>query len=176
MKTIFNVVMLLLLNATMSFAQADAIDKYFSQYVDDERFTVVYISSKMFSLISDLDIDSEDEETQMAMEMIQDLRGLRILTVDTLSSQFYDEAIQKIDTREYEMLMKVRDGKENVQFFIKDSDGAIINELLLLVGGGDDFVLLSFMGNIDLDKVSALANKIDVKGAEHLDKIKENEE
>ncbi len=176
MKTIFNVVMLLLLNATTSFAQADAIDKYFSQYVDDERFTVVYISSKMFSLISDLDIDSEDEETQMAMEMIQDLRGLRILTVDTLSSQFYDEAIQKIDTREYEMLMKVRDGKENVQFFIKDSDGAIINELLLLVGGGDDFVLLSFMGNIDLDKVSALANKIDVKGAEHLDKIKENEE
>ncbi len=176
MKTIFNVVMLLLLSATTSFAQADAIDKYFSQYVDDERFTVVYISSKMFSLISDLDIDSEDEETQMAMEMIQDLRGLRILTVDTLSSQFYDEAIQKIDTREYEMLMKVRDGKENVQFFIKDSDGAIINELLLLVGGGDDFVLLSFMGNIDLDKVSALANKIDVKGAEHLDKIKENEE
>ena len=32
-------------------AQANAIDKYFQQYVDDDRFTVVYISSKLFELI-----------------------------------------------------------------------------------------------------------------------------
>ncbi len=171
MKTFLFSICLILGYSISGFAQADAIDKYFDKYIEDERFTVVYISSKMFSLISKLDIESEDKQMQDAIKVVQDLRGLRILTTDTLGYKFYDEAIKKIDTKEYEVLMTVRDGDENVQFLVKDNGDSIINELLLLVGGEDDFVLLSFLGNIHLDKISALANEIDVRGAEHLDKI-----
>lgn len=157
-----------------TYAQDDAIERYFDQYVDDERFTVVYISSKMFQLISKLDLDevSEDKEAKVALEVIEDLRGLRILTTDILTNQFYKEAIKKIDTNDYEVLMKVRDGEENIHFWVKeDASGDIINELLLLVGGEEDFVLLSFIGNIDLDKISKLAKTIDVNGVEHLEKL-----
>jgi len=151
----------------------DAITKYFNQYVDDERFTVVYISPKMFEILGKLDIDElQDEEAQIIMDVVSELEGLRVLTTEETPLKFYEEAKSKINTKEYEVLLTVRDEGENVQFLIKD-EGNTINELLLLVGGEDEFVLLSFMGNIDLDKIAQLAKKLDVKGVEHLDKLEE---
>ncbi len=154
----------------------DAISRYFDQYLDDERFTVVYISSKMFSILGKLKIDDlQDEEAQAVIEMVQDLRGLRVLTTEETPNKFYQEAINKINTKEYEVLMTVRDEGENVQFLIKD-EGDQINELLLLVGGEDEFVMLSFIGTIDLDKISRLANKLDVKGVDQLDHLEDRDE
>ncbi|MBL7791620.1 MAG: DUF4252 domain-containing protein, partial [Saprospiraceae bacterium] len=34
-------------------AQANAIEKYFSQYVEDDRFSVVYISSRLINMMKD---------------------------------------------------------------------------------------------------------------------------
>jgi vacuolar-type H+-ATPase subunit F/Vma7 len=145
---------------------ANAIDKYFQKYIDDERFTVVYISPKLFQLIGKLDldgIDMEDDEAQAMMDMVEDLRGLRILVSDQDSKALYKEAKQKIDTKEYEILMTVRDKDgDNVDFLVKDQDdGDIINELLLMVGGEEDFVLMSFVGKISLSKISDLAKTMD---------------
>jgi hypothetical protein len=52
--------------------------------------------------------------------------------------------------------------------------GNIIEELLLLVGSPDEFVLLSLTGKIDLDKISELSNTLDVQGLEHLDKLEQH--
>jgi Domain of unknown function (DUF4252) len=156
-------------------AQTDAISKYFDQYVNDERFTVVYISPKMFEILGKLDLDEmKDEEAQIIMDVVKELKGLRVLTTEQTPLKFYNEAVSKIKTSEFEILLTVRDEEENVQFLIKD-EGDIINELLLLVGGEDEFVMLSFVGDIDLNKISQLAKKLDVKGVEHLDKLNEND-
>ncbi len=152
----------------------DAISKYFNQYVDDSNFTVVYISSKMFELLGKLDVDElEDEEAAAVMEVVKDMRGLRVLTTEHNPLKMYEEAVNTINTKEYEQLMTVRTEDENVQFLVKESSGDVINELLLLVGGQEDFVLVSFIGNIDLNKISKLAKVLDVDGAEHLDKLED---
>ena len=166
---ILQATLVLLLVATIGFAQSEinAIDKYFKQYVDDDRFTVVYISPKLFKMIGKLDVDGldiEDEEAEAFIDIAKDLEGLRILAAEENGLAFYKEAKEKINTSEYEVLMTVRDNDgSNVDFLVLDSnDGNIINELLLLVGGEDDeFVLLSFTGKIDLNKVSKLANSIE---------------
>lgn len=163
----FNLVLALLLGIVgMSFGQADAIEKYFSQYQDDENFTVVYISPKMFSMVSKIAPDDMDQDIK---EVIKDLKGLRILTTEYNTEAFYKEAKSKINTKEYEVLMTVRDEGTNVEFLVKDT-GDIINELLLLVGG-DEFVMMSFVGNIDLNKIAKLANSIDIDGMEHLENL-----
>lgn len=149
-----------------SFGQADAIEKYFDKYMDDENFTVVYISPKMFQMISKIAPDDMDQDTK---DVIKDLKGLRILTTEYNTKAFYKEAKSLINTGEYEILMTVRDEGTNVEFLVKDT-GDVINELLLLVGG-DEFVMMSFVGNIDLDKISKLANSLDIDGAKHLDKL-----
>lgn len=159
-------------------AQANAIDKYFSQYVNDENFTVVYISPKMFQMIDKLKIDGlDDEEGKAIMDVAKDLRGLRILTTDVNPLKYYKEAKAKINTNEYEILMTVRDKDgENVEFYVKElagSNGNVFEEFFLLVGGQDeDFVLISFVGKIDLAKISKLAESIESDDL----KIKKNEE
>ena len=69
-------------------------------------------------------------------------------------------------------MLQARDNGQKIQFLTKDK-GNIIEELLLLVGGENEFVMLSFVGNLDLDKIASLAAKLDIDGAEHLSKLKE---
>lgn len=154
-----------------SYGQQDAIDKYFSKYKDNEDFSVVYISPKMFSLISKLDDDDMDDDLR---EAIQGVHSLKILTTDRNGAEFYKEAKSLINTKEYEVLMTVRDDESDIEFLVKDSaDGNIVDELLLLVGGEDSFVLLSFYGKIHLNKLSKLAESIEIDGMEHLDKLED---
>ena len=150
-------------------AQGDAITKYFEKYQDDDRFTVISISPKMFQLIANFSEEDVDDEV---LEMVKELRGLKILTTDVNPKEFYKEAVAKINTKEYEELMTIRDGDQNVQFLVKDQESKnIVNELLLLVGGDDDFVLMSFAGKIHLDKIAKLAKNMNIDGAEHLEKL-----
>ncbi|MFN4256693.1 MAG: DUF4252 domain-containing protein [Saprospiraceae bacterium] len=160
-----------LLAAVAATAQTDAISRFFNQYTDDERFTVVFISPKMFQMVSK--IETNDPDWEKVRDVVKDLGGLRVLTADSITNgtQLYKEALSKIPTGEYSELLSVRDGKENVRIWIKDA-GNVIHELLLLVGAPDEFVMLSFTGKIDLDKISNLAKTLDVEGAEHLEKVK----
>ena len=155
---LFTFTAILLAASTTANAQIDAISKYFSKYVDDERFTVVYISPKMFQLIDKMDINLDDAEANAIKEVVKDLRGLRILVAEENGKEFYKEATQLINKKEYEVLMTVRNkGEESVDFLIKDNGSDIIDELLMIVGGPDEFVLMSFVGQIDINKISEMA-------------------
>lgn len=151
-------------------AQGDAISKYFDKYMDDERFSMVYISPKTFDLLSRIELEGEDVDPEI-MEAVKDLKGLRILSLEGEGANtFYADAKRIIDNNNYEELIVARDEGENVQISV-NSNGDIVNELLLLVGGDDDFVLMSFVGNIDLKKVGKLSRILEMKEARHLDKI-----
>ena len=142
----------------------DAISNYFSEYVDDERFTAVYVSGKMFELFNDAKIELDeidDEELAAILEVVKDVKGIRVLHTDVTPHKFYEQANNRINTNAYELLFKVRtkDG-ENVEAFIQNEE-AIVNELFMLVGTDTSFAMLSFVGNIDLSKLAGLQDALD---------------
>jgi hypothetical protein len=151
-------------------AQTDAITRYFDKYLEDENFTVVYITPKMFQMIAKLDL--KDKDAKDVKEALQDLKGLRILQTEVNATQHYKEVIAQFNAAEYELLMTVRSKGENVRFWTKEANG-VISELLMLVGGVKEFTLISFIGNINLNKISKLANKLKVDGTEHLEDLKD---
>ena len=150
-------------------SQNNAIDRFFSAYENNENFTVVFVSPKMFEMVAKATNDSKNSDIK---ELVKDIRGLKILSTKKDPLKYYNEASKKIPLNEYEVLMTVKDKGDNVKFLTKGS-GDIVDELLLLVGGSDDFVLMSFVGKLDLNKISKLANKLDIQGSEHLDKLKD---
>jgi len=170
-KTLLLLPLFLLAAISNLSAQNDAITRFFEKYMDDERFTVVYVSPKMFQIVSK--IETDDEEWNQVRDIVKDISGLRVLVADSIDDglSYYKDALSKVPTGEYEELLTVRDGKENVRIWVKDASN-IIEELLLLVGSPDEFVLLSFTGKIDLDKISELSKTLDIEGAEHLEKVK----
>lgn len=166
MKNIFSLAIALLINFTAS-AQVDAIERFFKDYQEDQNFSVVYVAPKMFQMVSKVTDGTEDKELAA---IVKDLKGLRILKTNVTPDKIYKEANKRLNIKEYEELVTVRDKDSNVRFVTKETNGTI-NELLLLVGGKDEFVLMSFVGNIDLNKISRLAKKLDIDGAEHLEKV-----
>ena len=155
--------------AVSSMAQEDAITKYFNKYIDDTKFSAVYISPKMFSMVSKIEIEDMEPEVQ---EVIRSIKGLRVLHTEQNALQYYNEALKVINTKEYELLLTARDQGENVRFMVKES-GDYVQELLMIVGGEKDFAMISFIGNIDLKKVGKLAKVLDIDNLEYLNKLEE---
>ncbi len=169
MKKLLSAFILLVFTQTLV-GQNDAITKYFDQYKNDDRFTIVNVSPKLFEMIATL--AAEEVKDPEVLEMIKEMKGLKILKTYITPMKFYEEAIAKINAKEYEELMTVRDVGQNVKIMVKDQEnGNIVNEMLLLVGGKDEFVMLSFIGKIHLDKLAKLAKNMDIDGIEHLEKL-----
>jgi Domain of unknown function (DUF4252) len=158
----------LLLLSAGAFAQDDAISKFFGKYVDDSRFTVVSISPKMFRLLSKVSWDSISPDLKQSIGKLQ---SLRILNTSATPEAFYKESLARIDRKEYEELITVRSTKENVRFLVKEKDD-IIHELVMVAVDYDGFTLMSFVGDIDLDKLSRLSSSLGIKGMENLKNVK----
>lgn len=158
----------LLLLGAGAFAQDDAIGKFFGKYIEDSRFTVVSISPKMFRLLGKVNWDSIPSDVK---QTVTKLHSLRILSTESTPQQFYKEALTRIDMKEYEELITVRNKNENVRFVVKESGGTI-KELLMIAVDDKDFTLMSFVGDIDLDKMSQLSSSMSIKGMENLKNVK----
>lgn len=165
MNKIYLTLSAILLTAVMSMAQDNAIDRFFESYQDNEEFSSVYVSPRMFQMVAK--VAGEELEGDLA-DVIKDLKGLQVLKTEKDPMIYYKEAIKKIPTNEYELLVKVRDEDQNVRIFSKSS-GDIVHELLLMVGGKDEFILLSFIGDIDITKLAKLAKSLDIDGVEGLE-------
>lgn len=167
MNKLFSLAILLFFSISMN-AQVDAIDRYFEKYQDDEAFTMVYVSPKMFKMFATVLEGELDTELQ---SLVKDLEGLKVLKTETNALQVYKDAIKKIPTNEYELLMTARDDGQNIKVLTKTKGDDIIEELLLLVGGKDEFVLVSFVGNINLNDLAKVASKMNLDGVKHLEKL-----
>jgi hypothetical protein len=172
MKKIIAAGLVMIVTLNGAFAQ-DAIPKFFSKYQTDESFSSVTVSSKMFGLFTNMEADTpEDKEV---LEAISKLKGLKILAKEDsrVSRELYKEAFSLIPVKEYEELMAVRTDDKDMKFFIKESSGKI-SELLMVMGGNEQFMVMSLFGEIDLKQIARIGKKMDVKGLEHLEKMDGN--
>ncbi len=171
MKKITAILMLMLgVISINAHAQEDAITKFFSKYQNDDSFTQVNITGRMFSLFANL--ETEDQEDQEMIDAISSVKGLKILAKeDILNGQaLYHEAFSMIDSNEYEELMTIREKNNDMKFLIKEKNG-IITELLMVMGSDDSFLLLSLVGDINLKQISKLSKSMDIDGFEKLQNI-----
>ena len=169
-KLMMGVVMMVLSIAT--YAQGDAIAKFFAKYQDDETFTQVKVSQKMFGLFTNMDVDKpEDKEVLDAISKIQ---GLRVLAKhETRDSRtLYKEALAAIPSN-YEELMSVREKDKDMKFYIKEISSGKIGELVMVMGGNDEFMLLTLFGEIDLKKIAHIGRKMNIEGLQNLEKMKD---
>lgn len=167
---IFTVV---ILGSIAAQAQEDAISKFFSKYENDDSFTQVTITARMFGLFANL--DTEDAEDQEVIDAVSKVKGLKILAKEDISNgqELYDEAFKLIKVQDYEELMTVREHDSDMRFMIQEK-GGIITELLMIMGSDDSFLLLSLIGDIDLKQISKISHSMDIDGFDKLENIDKN--
>ena len=168
MKAAIVTIITILLSAFTAYGQVDAIDKYFSKYMDDPDFVTIYVSGKMFSLMSEI---PQEEEDQYIKKQLEYLKGLRILSSDKVNGlRMYREIAEKLDFNGYEMLMIVKEDDQEFKFMVKEDDG-VIEELLMLSGQDNDFFMLSLVGIIDLKTISRISKSLDIEGMDKFERL-----
>jgi Domain of unknown function (DUF4252) len=162
----------LLVLGSGAIAQEDAISKFFDKYRDNEDFTHVTITSRMFGLFANL--DAEEEEDKELLDAVSKVKGLKILAKDDISpeeaDELYKEAFELIPAKDYDELMSVRDKENDMKFLIQEKDG-VITELVMVMHGDGEFFLLTLVGDIDLKQISRLSHSMAIQGFEHLENI-----
>ena len=146
----------------------------FDKYEDLDDVTSVVVSKKAFELLAKMDIETDDPEAQDFMDIATSVSSLKVFTTDnqSIGADMKASVSKYLKSSSLTELMRVKDKDANVKFYIKEGkDSDHVSELLMFVTGikdveanGRNFetVLLSLTGNIDLNKISSLTNKMNL--------------
>lgn len=145
----------------------------FDKFEDIDGVTSVVVTQKAFSLMSKIGSESDDEY----MELIKNIESLKVFATESAEVAKQMEAAAKsyLKTANLEELMRVKDGDSNVTIYVKEGKSAdFVSELFMFVKDSEnsskESVIISLTGNIDLNQVSKLTQKMDLPGGEHLEK------
>ncbi len=167
------VITLLLLPASI-FAQSE-IDNLYKKYAGEDGFTSINISPEMFKFLSSIDMSDSANEVKQSQNVMEQLDGLKILVYeqpeDKAYIDFYKEIKNSLPLSDYAELMSIQDSESNIQFLIKKAGKNRISELLMIVKGDKEVLIMSMTGDIDMNTISDISNSLDVKGMENLDKL-----
>ncbi|MEP3838453.1 MAG: DUF4252 domain-containing protein [Algibacter sp.] len=178
-------VMALMLLPLTGMAQKDIFDKY----SDNSDVTYVSIKPKMFQMIAKMGINVDDAEARAYMDMVQSITSFKTIVTDNKS--IAAEISKWVSSRSggLEELMEVKDDGSEVKFYVKEGkDVDHVKELLIFVNGIDSMmedkieingkerkietVVVSLTGDIDLNQISKLTDKMNIPGGQHLEKNK----
>lgn len=151
------------------------MDKLYDKYSGEEGYTSVYISKYMFDMFRNNDAEGKSQDD--TEQIISKLDCIKILVTDDDPAtpapvNLYDEIMKVLPASSYKEIMVVKEKDQNVKFFAKEDKNRVV-ELLLVVGGKDENVLISIQGDIDMKNISKLASSMNIEGMENLEKMKE---
>lgn len=155
------------------FAQTTQIDQFFQKYEGKEGFTSVIVSEKLFSLVASVSDDSEEWSA-----VVDGIKGIRVLvyegdSVNPRSGQYYNEFMSTVTTAGFDELMNVTSDNEKVRLYGKSVTGSTLNDMLLVCDADGEFVMISILGVIDMDKIGKISD-LDIDGLDQLKTIEEN--
>lgn len=171
MKTLVYIAGLLLIS--LGGWSQSIIDKLYDKYSGTEGYTSVYISKYMFDMFrsNNLENNSQDETEKI----ISKLDCIKILVTDDdpetpAPVNLYNEIMKVLPSSPYKEIMVVKEKDQDVKFYAKEEKDRVV-ELLLVVGGKDENVLISIQGDIDMKNISKLASSMNIEGMQNLEKM-----
>lgn len=148
----------------------------FDKYENTEDVASLSINKGLLELVANMSSDNQDQETKEFLELARNIDGIKMFISENAKASADMATTMKkyVRQKNLEELMRVKDGATNVRFYVKTGRNANkVKELLMFVTGIDDkmeqgtstsieTVLLTMTGNIDLDKVGSLVNKMNL--------------
>jgi hypothetical protein len=148
----------------------------FDKYENMDNVGSVIVNKGMIDLVSKLGGMSDDPEAKEFMEVASGLKNIKVFMTEdaTVSADMTTTVKNYLKSSKLEELMRVKDKDVNVKFYVRDGNKKDhVTELLMFVSGLDNVdigkngrkletVLVSLTGDIDLNKIGSLTNKMDL--------------
>ena len=177
-KLVFSFAVMTMIFLTAITKAQTPLDKVYEKYAGEEGFTAVNISKEMFQMFLSMGNDDTDADAKDIKKMMNQLDGLKVLTANADSTKpgkalaFYNEVSVLYPASVYKELMTVNDGGDNIRFLTKQDAGGKISEMVMLMKGKHESVVISLTGVIDLSTVSKLSKTMNIHGMENLKNVK----
>jgi len=185
MKKKINILVLAILLLPLTGMAQDIFDKY----NDNSDVTYVSIKPKMFQMIANMGINVDDPEAKAYMDMVKSITSFKTLVTDNKTISAEITKWVKSRSSALEELMEVKDEGSEVKFYVKEGkDASHVKELLIFVNGinkvmkesveinGEqrriETVVVSLTGDINLNEISRLTDKMNIPGGKNLEKKK----
>lgn len=177
-------VMAMMLMPLTGMAQSNIFEKY----SDNSDVTYVSIKPKMFQMIAKMGINEGDPETKAFMNMVNSITSFKTVITDNKAISTDISKWVKSRSNSLEELMEVKDDGTEINFYVKEGkDSDHVKELLIFVNGIDkvmkgqgveingetrkiETVVVSLTGDINLNEISKLTEKMNIPGGQHLNK------
>lgn len=163
----------------------------FDKFEDQEGVTSVVVNQKMFKMLATMGIDLDDNDAQEFVNMAKNITGFKVFTTgdERISADMNATVNKYLKSSSLEELMRIKDGAQTVNFYVKEGkDENHVKELLMFISGlkeltkGQDIeingkkrdietVILSLTGDIDLRQISKLTSQMNMPGGDQLKKI-----
>ena len=178
-------IMAIMLMPLTGMAQKDIFEKY----SDNADVTYVSIKPKMFQMIAKMGINVDDAEAKAYVDMVKSITSFKTIVTDNKAISADIAKWVKSQSGGLEELMEVKDNGSEVKFYVKEGkDEDHVKELLIFVNGIDkvmedkieingkqriiETVVVSMTGDINLNEISKLTDKMNIPGGSHLEKNK----
>ena len=170
-----SIMLLLLLAVTplISFSQS-----LFEKYEDFDEVTTVVVTKSAFRLMGKIGGDSQE-----AKDYINDVKSLDNLAIYTTSDGSIATKM-KADVKKYlksenlSELFRVKDKSGNVKIYVREGrDDTHVKELFMFIDNIDKVradgeemkaVIVTLTGDIDLEKVGEIIDKMNIPGGSHI--------
>ncbi len=160
----------------------------FEKYSDSDKVSYVSIKPKMFQMLAKIDIDTDDAEAKAYMDMVNSITSFK--TMATGDKVIAGDVTKWVTSRSasLEELMEVKDNGVVMKFYVKQGkDEDHVSELLMFINGLEaamkdseikingenrtiETVVILLTGDIDLNQISKLTQKMNLPGGKELEK------
>lgn len=156
---------LLALLPAMASGQSKYITQFYNHYKAQEEVTNLNLRGFVLSLASTF---TDDKDAKKILRKVSHLRLLMMEDENLVSPQQYTSLIRGIKSDHFEELMMLREENQRIEFFLRE-EGETITDVLMLLHGDGEFLMLSLEGALKFSDLNNL--KLDIDGGEHFSKI-----
>ena len=156
MKSLFTAIALFLF---LSLEGQNFIDNHFPTYEDLEESTVVHISARSFDLASVVIPEDASSEVDVK-ELVSSIESLDVVVVDNLenATSEFNRGINILD-RQYDELVNYKESGGQFAFYIDEAND-VIYELVGIGLDDTEFILISIVGEMELETIGQIINMI----------------
>jgi len=133
------------------------------------------IRSNVFKLISELNISFSDNNIQSTTDQLEKLKTIsaystKVKSASLLIEDYFNNYILNSNL---DQLIEFQDEDYYIDIYIDENENLLIEEISMLVTNinSTNTIYLQILGEIDLEKIVALATELNVPGANFLKKI-----
>ncbi|WP_350292122.1 DUF4252 domain-containing protein [uncultured Croceitalea sp.] len=150
---------------TSTFAQ-----KAFDKYIDSDNVGTLTINKSMLGIVASMSANEKSKEARDFIDLAENINEIKIYISENRAASVDMKQTVKSYLRKSSMeeLMRVRDEDAQVDFYVKSTNNDnVVSQLFMFVTGIDnksdktpETVLVTMNGKIELDKIGALVNKM----------------